>query len=314
MKITKVMSLILALCLMLTVLGIGVVSASAEEADETPAAVGADASEAEAVDESDSGAWEFSDIAADNCTADEKAILTKALDGIGGANFEPKDVIATQLVSGTNYAFLCKVTPVVVDPVSHWSIVTVYADLEGNAELINTVDIDPADPKTTENAPEEESGAWVSTQKDTPAAVPDAVSDALANNDGVALSPIAVLGTQLVAGTNYRILCYGTTSTATPKTNLYVVDVYVDINGEGEITSVSVFDLKAYVTVPVEEDPTEEATEPTEEKETEKPTEPQSPEKSPATGNSGVVPVMLLLLAAVAGVCVSVKAIAKKND
>lgn len=324
MKMTKVLSLILALSMVLTVFGIGIISASAAE-DEEPAPVAAeapkevavDATEAETTppetgDVSTTGAWEFSGVAADNCTQEEKDIFTKALSDIGGASYEPKDVIATQTVAGTNYAFLCVTTPVVPNAESHWSIVTVYADLEGNAKVINVADVDPASLSTLDNAPEAGDGAWTSKAKEKTADVPQTVSDALANNDGIALSPIAILGTQLVAGTNYRILCYGTTATAEPQTNLYVADVYEAVDGTAEITAVSVFDLAAYVTPDIEEDedPTEAPTEAATEKK-----EDAGEGKSPDTGYTELIMlVMLLMLTAAAGTFAAVKAIAKKHD
>ena len=65
---------------------------------------------------------------------------------------------------------------------------------------------------------------------------------------GVSYAPIAVLGTQLVAGKNYCILAYGTTVTANPMTNLYAVYVYEKLDGTAEVTAISALDLAAYVT------------------------------------------------------------------
>ena len=219
-------ALALALCIALSIVYFGMISASAEPI---------------------SGGWEFCDISAVNVSADEKAVFDKAIEGLAGVTYEIKDVIATQMVAGTNYAFLCKAAPVIPDPEPYWCIVNVYADLDGNAKLNSAASIDPANVSTMENISEPMMGAWSSAAKETGAPVPEKVKEALGNNTGVELSPIAVIGTQVVAGKNYRILAYGTLVTAEPRTDLYVVDVYEDLEGNASISSVNAFDLLSYI-------------------------------------------------------------------
>ena len=52
------------------------------------------------------GGWSISDSYTQLVTDDEKALFEKALSGLDGASYVPVAVISTQLVSGTNYAFL----------------------------------------------------------------------------------------------------------------------------------------------------------------------------------------------------------------
>ncbi len=73
----------------------------------------------------------------------EKA-LVKALGSFVGSDIEPMALLGTQVVAGTNYALLCRVTPVVPNAVSTIQIVTVYADLQGNAEFTNFCALDHA--------------------------------------------------------------------------------------------------------------------------------------------------------------------------
>ena len=228
MKTKKILTVILSLCMLLSVVSVSALTVSAEEEL--------------------SGGWEFSDISASNITADEQAILDKALEGMGGVDYDAKDVIAKQVVAGTNYAFLCISTPTTLDPQPYWSVVTVYADLGGNASLTNIARIDPANVAVKDNISEQNDGGWTSTEKENVASLPEDVQNALNENDGVSLSPIAVLGTQVVAGTNYRILAYGTLVVAEPVTNLYEVTVFDGLGSGAEITSVEVFDIEAYVT------------------------------------------------------------------
>ena len=201
------------------------------------------------IEEPETGVWRFSSIASDNLSETEKNIFDDAMHGLAGAAYEPVDVIATQTVAGMNLAYLCKVTPAVLDPVPHWAIVTVYAKLDYTADLVGIKDIDIADVKTVENIddiPDGDGAGSVEAQENN-AALPEGVVSAFEKYAGVKLDPIAILGTQVVAGTNFRLLAYGTPTVQNPRTYLYVVDVYEDVNGNAEISNVALFDLLAYV-------------------------------------------------------------------
>ena len=69
-----------------------------------------------------------------------RASLEKALDGMVGATYQPIARLSSQVVQGTNYCILCEVTPVVPDAESSYALVYLYVDLDGNAELTETVD------------------------------------------------------------------------------------------------------------------------------------------------------------------------------
>lgn len=74
-------------------------------------------------------------------TDEAAAAFLKATETLDGANYTPVALLATQVVSGTNYCILCQVTPVVLDPVPKWALVYIYADLEGNAEIMNVYEL-----------------------------------------------------------------------------------------------------------------------------------------------------------------------------
>ena len=61
---------------------------------------------------------------------------------------------------------------------------------------------------------------------------------------GAKLVPLALLGKQIVAGTNYCILCHSTTSTLKPVKSLCLVYVYQDLNNKAEITKIKTLKLK----------------------------------------------------------------------
>lgn len=67
---------------------------------------------------------------------------------------------------------------------------------------------------------------------------------ALKEYTGYKLKPLALLGTQAVAGTNYCILCYGSTVTQKPKHSLCKVYVYDDLSGKAKITRVDEIKLE----------------------------------------------------------------------
>ena len=205
------------------------------------------------------GGWAVSGDAASLLSDDEKEIFEQALDGLVGAEYAPVAIIATQLVAGTNYAYLCTTTPVVPDAKPHWTIVVVYKDLQGNVSLSNVTDLDLSDVKVLEQTDAAEMvGAWAITAPfGKPVMLPSeeaqiAFDKATENYVGVGFKPIALLGTQLVAGTNYKVLCWGTLSTGDAVTHLYIVDIYADLQGNAEITNVGQLDLLTYITPAIE--------------------------------------------------------------
>jgi hypothetical protein len=72
---------------------------------------------------------------------DAQAAFDKALEQLDGATYIPIALLSTQVVAGTNYCFLCQITPVVPDPVPIWALVYIYADLQGNAEIMNVYEL-----------------------------------------------------------------------------------------------------------------------------------------------------------------------------
>lgn len=61
--------------------------------------------------------------------------LTKANEVLAGTQYTPVALLATQAVAGMNYRLLCEATATVPGAEAAYAIVTVYADLQGNAEI-----------------------------------------------------------------------------------------------------------------------------------------------------------------------------------
>ena len=56
---------------------------------------------------------------------------------------------------------------------------------------------------------------------------------------GAVYTPIALLGTQVVAGKNYRILCESKASTGNSETGWAILTVYADLEGHAEVTDIA---------------------------------------------------------------------------
>lgn len=84
----------------------------------------------------------------------------KATAGLYGEKYQPIAVLATQVVAGSNYAYLCR-TPLTEAYAPVWKIIVVYEDLEGNPKLTSIRDLTIDDLKTAaEGTAEEATGAW----------------------------------------------------------------------------------------------------------------------------------------------------------
>ena len=200
------------------------------------------------------GGWTLTPDLSVSLTEEDKAIFDKAMEGFTGVGYEPAAVLATQLVSGKNYAYLCKATPVTSKPIPHWAVVVVYQDLQGEASVSKVSEIDLTNLNVKDNVDAAAAvGAWeITLPGGKPIMMPyedaqAAFDNATQNFVGVNLKPLSLLGTQVVAGKNYKYLCYGETVTETPVSALYIVDVYQDLEGNAEITNCAVLDLLSYI-------------------------------------------------------------------
>jgi len=75
-------------------------------------------------------------------TEERQAIFDKGMEGLLGVGYTPVAYLGSQLVAGTNHAFLCQAKVVVPDAVPYWTIVYLYQDLEGNVSVLNIVNLD----------------------------------------------------------------------------------------------------------------------------------------------------------------------------
>jgi len=159
-------------------------------------------------------------------TKEVKALLEKATAELDGADYTPVAYLGTQVVAGTNHLLLCKVTPVVPDAVSTYALVTIYEDLKGEAKITEVQNND------AEAGVLDAPGGWQDTESlEVTKESLEALRLASQKLTGATYSPVALLGTQVVAGTNYRMLCTVTpvTPNAEPKYEIVVISVDVDM-------------------------------------------------------------------------------------
>lgn len=177
-------------------------------------------------------------------TNEAKDAFDKAMESYDGTKMEAAALLATQVVSGTNYIYAALGD-------TTWYIVKVYQDLKGNAEVTVATEINPAELKIKEGASDANLlGGLKPAPKANAVVLPDDVNasfkDATAEYVGVGLTPVALIATQLVSGTNYMMICQGTTVTANPQEGVYFVTMYVDLQGEAKLIDVAAADLEAY--------------------------------------------------------------------
>lgn len=199
------------------------------------------------------GGWTTYDGTTPALNDDIRASWDKAMEAMMGVSYEPVRLLATQVVAGTNYAILARGTTTTETPVTDWYVAVMYVDLEGNASISSIKKIDLADVQVADESASagDVVGGWEVANPDNSVLEPEdaqqAFNKAREAYVGVELNPIATLGTQVVAGTNYLVLCTGAPVTEHPKNELYVATVYSDLEGGAQMTNVAPLNLLAYV-------------------------------------------------------------------
>ena len=74
-------------------------------------------------------------------TEDVQAAFDKAMESLLGVDYEPVEVIGSQVVAGMNYKILCRSTVVAPGAQSGYSLVTIYNALDGHAEVLEITDV-----------------------------------------------------------------------------------------------------------------------------------------------------------------------------
>ena len=193
------------------------------------------------------GGWKtvFTDRVNDILT-DDMNVFNNAVKTYDKESLEVYAVLGKQVVSGTNYMFLAKSD-------NKYKIVIIYSDLEGVSKVSKVVDFDYTKytSKSLDGSASELAGVWYTTKLyDTYVLenekIQNAFVGATSELDGMNYQPLAVVGEQLVSGTNYAILCYGNAVVPDAKTGIYLLTIYSSLDGKNELTSSYYLDLASF--------------------------------------------------------------------
>lgn len=170
-------------------------------------------------------------------TPELAGLCGKAVEGLVGAQYTPVALLATQVVAGTNYRILFCTAAVVPEAEETYAIGTIYEDLEGNATL---EDVQATQVKTNLN---ELPGGWTAPESITlPEEARKAFDTVMEDLVGVDYQPLALLATQVAAGTNYAILCQATV--VYPDAEPYYAIVYIAQGLEGQTEVMEIENLE----------------------------------------------------------------------
>jgi len=171
-------------------------------------------------------------------TGKVRRLFNKAFEGLEGVSYTPAAVLASRTTgSGKQYRVLCKATVVYPGAQEEYVVVTLQRGWLGQAEIMEI-----GDPLCLTDLDYEEGtvGAW--QEAESPAMTEEAAAafkKATEGFVGVNYVPVALLSTQTVAGTNYRILCEATTVYPGAEMHYAVVNVYESLEGNANIISVT---------------------------------------------------------------------------
>lgn len=79
---------------------------------------------------------------ATDITKEIRDMFKAAIGEFDGSKLEPTTVLGTQVVSGTNYHILVKVTPFRTKLESHWAVFTMYSPIGGDPSITEHKDLD----------------------------------------------------------------------------------------------------------------------------------------------------------------------------
>ena len=87
------------------------------------------------------GGWSITHSEPGALPEEAQAAFDKAVKDLDHAQYIPVALMATQVVAGTNYCILSQIVPAEPDARPSWALVYIYADLQGNAEIMNVYEL-----------------------------------------------------------------------------------------------------------------------------------------------------------------------------
>lgn len=214
--------------LILTLLIVSALAACAQNSDAQPTEVVLTDPEPGLV-----GAYDTADSPV--ITDEIKTMFNKATEELTGVDYVPVAYVASQIVAGTNHVILCTATPVVPDAVTTYALVTVYEDLDGNTQITDIQESGAIAPEAYDEDNPVDGAVTPLSSPEMTAEATAAVEKACETLTGAVYTPVALLGTQIVAGTNYTVLCKATPSIPSNEAYYVIITVYEDLDGNAEI-------------------------------------------------------------------------------
>ena len=169
-------------------------------------------------------------------TESVRSVFDKAFEGLVGASYTPTALLAVRTTTaGKQYRVLCKQTMVYPGAQEVYVVVTLQRGWFGRAEIVEIGDaIDFTD------LMEEAMGGW--QEPESPVMTEAATAAFRKATDGlvgVEYVPVALLSTQVVAGTNYRILCEATVVYPGEQMHYVVMTLYEGLDGNVDVLDVT---------------------------------------------------------------------------
>ena len=166
-----------------------------------------------------------------------RTLFDKAMEGLVGVSYEPLAYLGSQTVAGTNHSLLCGAQVVAPGAQPYYAIVTLYEKPDGSVEIADIAGLTPAgDFDENAGSAEQIPGSWtVCSNSEAGFAAFEKAKNALL---GVDYTPVWVLGSQVVAGTNYSLLCRAQTVTPGAEAGYVLARVYEKLDGSAEITEI----------------------------------------------------------------------------
>lgn len=188
------------------------------------------------------GGWSLPE--SEEITDERLAVFEAASAGLLGVNYEPIIYLGSQVVSGTNHAFLCSAQVTAPGATTYYAVIYAYEDLQGGVEFLGLQSLTPGgEPDENAAAAAALAGGWSvpASEEEGMAAFDKAVEGLV----GVSYTPVRVLGQQVVSGMNYCVLCRAAVVYPDARPTWTLARVYRDLDGECSVSEFADLELAA---------------------------------------------------------------------
>ena len=196
------------------------------------------------------GGYTYDTAVAGTLPENAQKAFDEAIEDLDGVSYTPLACLGTQVVAGTNYAIITKSTAITPQANAKLTILFIYDALDEKAKITSTKDFVLSDYITNEVIKNDNVGLFGGWNVPTegglysmPQELASATSEALSNYKDMAIEPLACLGSQVVAGTNYALISREKTNEENTQLGLYIVVINNDLENNAKVLSVSSLDI-----------------------------------------------------------------------